>query len=351
MSLLVVGQYDRRPLGSHTWAKEGALMRIEDRLRKSVVWIGLKGDLGFIAVGTALLLNVQHEGHDFTHLVTARHNLDRIDKSKDIYVRVNTRDGSSEEVEVPRNRWKTHPKDKPYVDIAVTPVGGLKVHKPLDVSPLDFPSFELTKDLIEKYDIGVGDPVVTIGLFARHPGEAANLPVARIGNIALWRDSSVPVPTSHGYMDAHLVELRSIGGLSGSPVYVQLAPFRVIGKTITPMNGTPPQYLLGIMQGHYAVEDAGDITDQIESADLMNSGVGVVIPMDKVIEVINHPELVAMREEIVKKMRKDSGHIDDSAPVPFVAPNKEPEAEQDHREAFNRLVAAASKSKPKDDRT
>ena len=54
-------------------------------------------------------------------------------------------------------------------------------------------------------------------------------------------------------MEAYLVEARSISGLSGSPVFVNMAPYRTVEGTIISNGGHRPYYLLGLMHGHFDV--------------------------------------------------------------------------------------------------
>ena len=64
----------------------------------------------------------------------------------------------------------------------------------------------------------VGDEVATVGLYTSHHGHTKNIPVVRVGHISMLPDE--PVMSTRGYVEAYLVEVRSIVGLSGSPVYI-----------------------------------------------------------------------------------------------------------------------------------
>ena len=72
----------------------------------------------------------------------------------------------------------------------------------------------LTKEMAEALDIGPGDPCFTIGRFVRHDGKVRNTPTARFGQIA--QGCEEPLDGQESY----LVEVRSIGGFSGAPVFV-----------------------------------------------------------------------------------------------------------------------------------
>src|SRR5260370_20532817 len=104
--------------------------------------------------------------------------------------------------------------------------------------------------------IGIGDEVVIPGLFLSHLGTLQNQPIARTGNGAAMRGG--PVPTSRGPMDAYLVEMRSVGGISGSPVLTHMAirPKVMLPKSdqFAKIERSPKtHYLLGLVQGHYTI--------------------------------------------------------------------------------------------------
>src|SRR5689334_11059030 len=124
----------------------------------------------------------------------------------------------------------------------------------------------LTEEARDKYHVGTGDEVAIVGLFYSHFGEAKNVPIVRTGNIAAMPDE--PVPTSHGLTDAYLVEVRSIGGISGSPVFTHLAVRPE--TTVLPAQPYPQMerktlakaehahYLLGLVQGYYTINTQDD---------------------------------------------------------------------------------------------
>ncbi len=135
------------------------------------------------------------------------------------------------------------------------------------------------------------------GLFIHLAGSARNLPIVRMGNIAMMPDE--PVPTRTGAIDAYLIEARSIGGLSGSPAFVRRTVSAGIGRS----------YLLGLMHGHWDVPpEARD--DEVAQADeeaqgKVNMGIAVVVPATKILEVLNQPALVAIRNTRDQELRKE----------------------------------------------
>jgi hypothetical protein len=63
-----------------------------------------------------------------------------------------------------------------------------------------------------------------MGLLNVHPGTAAITPIVRVGNIALFSDEPIRMDT--GDEPGVLIEVRSFGGLSGSPAFVNLPVWR-----------------------------------------------------------------------------------------------------------------------------
>jgi hypothetical protein len=119
-------------------------------------------------------------------------------------------------------------------------------------------------------------------------------------------------------MDAYLIESRSIGGLSGSPVYVR----RTLGL---PHPQTDPDgrremlfgagrfFLLGLAHGHWDIKESelNKFTYVQDAKRGVNMGIAIVVPASKIIETLDHPRLVAIRKDATAKRRKQlSPHPD-----------------------------------------
>ncbi len=122
-----------------------------------------------------------------------------------------------------------------------------------------------------------------------------------------------PVKTNNGsYVDAYLIEARSIGGLSGSPAFVHLPAIRTLdGKTDISLQKSSYQvYLLGLMHGHFDVEDLNlDVVldDPKDASSGIHSGIGVVIPVEKIIETVMQSKLVDARMKIIQEGKGSVG--------------------------------------------
>lgn len=112
--------------------------------------------------------------------------------------------------------------------------------------------------------------------------------------------------TARGYTAAYLVELRTIAGLSGSPVFQTSHPVRIRNGDPQFRNQDVSQgTILGMLIGYHCVEDKDDIIPipRFEavreasaggaeySADERNTGFGVVIPIERVFEVFERADV------------------------------------------------------------
>jgi hypothetical protein len=189
--------------------------------------------------------------------------------------------------------WKRHPD--PAVDIAVFKM-------PLDRKELDhfpwgieaFVNAQSTKEDGGRR-IGHGDDVVVAGLFSLHQGKYRNVPIVRMANVAAL--AGEPIENSDGSsMQAYLVESRSIGGLSGSPVFYDIYAAKEAFLGESRFLTTPIKFrLLGVMHGHFNLPDIApdSITEDANERATINSGIAIVIPAEKIVEVL---DLFAMED-------------------------------------------------------
>src|SRR5438477_4638474 len=232
--MLSLGCIDRRFGGEdryHLTIPRDFYMRTPDHIRKSVLFIGVKEDLPeWEWKGTAYLITVpgypfsidhEIEGQKarthfpFMLLATARHVAEKIE-GRDFALRANKRNGTIAILEGhARQKWWYHPTEREYVDAAVT-VFLPPILKDLDISWVRFQEFA-DKEVIAKSNLGPGDDVFLAGLFTEVTETTRNIPIVRLGNLAMMPGEKIPFKDGK-LIDAYLVETRSIGGLSGSPV-------------------------------------------------------------------------------------------------------------------------------------
>jgi hypothetical protein len=166
--------------------------------------------------------------------------------------------------------------------------------------------------------IELGDDIVFPGLFHPHIGTARNIPIVRTGIIAALREEDVENRDGH-MMDAYLVESRSIGGLSGSPVFVDLAAIKrahqpthglmAAGSEMMPLWGR--FRLIGVIHGHFDWNDkVPDTAIPLKDSEQgINTGIAIMIPSQKILENLEH----AMKTEKAEKIdRPLFVHVADS---------------------------------------
>ncbi|MEK7601482.1 MAG: hypothetical protein AAB480_03060 [Patescibacteria group bacterium] len=286
-------------------------MEIPDNIRQCVVFLCEKkvvnGKEIYTPQGTGFFVSVPDNENqlNFIYLVTALHNLEN-ENLDNISVRLNGKDGGRLDYVMKGSKWYTHPSDSD-VDVAVIPfpLGTIEhAHRTVPTSLF------LKPENIEKGDVQVANEAVIVGLFSQHHGKFANLPIVRVGNIALLttdKNEKVAVKWHNAEIDAHLIEARSIGGLSGSPVFFKEPYFKLTG-TGTSLGGGTRLFLAGLIHGHWSVDsaksDSADI-DASEDQSKINTGIAIIIPAEKILEVLMHPELVAHRNFIIEKQKQE----------------------------------------------
>ncbi len=266
-------------------------MVVPEDVRKCVAFIGLQLANGsFRLAGSAFFLGKIKEGADTgpVFAVTAKHVIDNIRKTgvTDCVLRVNRKDGQAQWIKLPLSTWYVHQNDA-SIDIAIVPFG-----LPDLLDHLFVPYSMCADDRkLRESEVGLGDEVFVTGLFRHHHGSRRNIPIVRVGNLACMTEEKVAT-NEFGEIDAFLIEARSIGGLSGSPVFLNLGTSRVIKGTMM-FGGSGPRFLfLGLVHGHYDVSSSeidrvSDDEVNLNSKDSVNTGIAIVVPFSKIDSVIS----------------------------------------------------------------
>ena len=238
------------------------------------------------------------EDNHFAFMVTARHVAEKLE-GHEFYIRVNTRDGKAVALKgLSDNPWWYHPTERKYVDAAVTMFSPQRLRE-LDVQPIPIAMF-IDIHKIHEYDIGVGDEVFITGLFTRVVGTSKNLPIVRTGNVAMMPGEHIPFGDS--FIEAHLIESRSIGGLSGSPVFVRpTVSMEAVDSAKDPVSfyGVGKFFFFGSVIGHYQVPQGLVPT----VAEVVNMGIAPIVPSHKIREVILQGEVTKIMSDINAEMR------------------------------------------------
>lgn len=293
-------------------------MRVNEELLQTVAFIGSRQSNGtFQAMATGFFVGVDP---DYPYLVTALHVAQRLQEQSYVmrfnpqpYMRrlkegwVGSQDMALQKIQ----RWYTHPTDS-TVDIAVVPLGSLSPHhlahktipthmffryesKTFEYTPEEAEQALLqayraeqpqTPEPVKQSVIAIGDETYTVGLYSLVPGRNDNVPVVRVGNVAM-----MPGEPIHCLDDVdrelYLVEMRSIGGLSGSPVFA----FSPITRTL---------FLIGIIHGHHHLKD--DETTR-------NTGIALVTPIQKLFDILESEELVELRQQDATRREQDAALV------------------------------------------
>ena len=188
-------------------------------------------------------------------------------------------DASLITVTVPIAKWFSHPSDN-SVDVAITEMGIAP-----NADHLVWPfAFCANRQTFIDNEVELGDEVFISGLFKHHFGNRRNIPIVRIGNLAAFDDEKISTEV-FGDIEGFLIEARSMGGLSGSPVFLNLGVVRHIGGEVKhAASKRPVIYLLGLVHGHFLLEP--DVSPEDAITEEINAGIAIVVPMNSIFSVI-----------------------------------------------------------------
>jgi hypothetical protein len=199
------------------------------------------------------------------------------------------------------HEWVFRPN---YHDVAISPPLRLdrEIHK-AEAASLN--SLVREEDEI-KEDLNAAEDVFMIGRCVDYVGAETNIPACRFGNISIM---NAAIRQPNGFSDRSIVvDMHSRTGFSDSPVFVYRNP----GSTFAPMLDLVLSWhymkLIGIHWGQFpenwplkdklvsplAASQASLVTDGKYVEGL--SGMSCVVPAAAIIDLLNSPELVAMRE-------------------------------------------------------
>jgi hypothetical protein len=294
--------------------QNGVSVALHNDIRKCVVFlgsaIGAEEDAHISPAGTGFLIQ---GGKKFmrggTYLVTARHVADQLPYP--FSIRLNKKGGGAglHTIETKdRIKWHKHPDDT--VDLAITPY---EVPEWADTIYFSL-DHALRQEKMETKRIGAGDIAYVVGLFHLLKGEERNLPIVHTGHIAMLPgDEKIPVEGKQ--VEGYLVQANAISGCSGSPVFVRrglsvLLPPQLLDRRAhndsSPLVGevAGSAWLLGVWQSSWKVKGSEIVSVKSDSDGSFKTmaplGMGVVVPMSKVIEILEIPELANARESTLK---------------------------------------------------
>jgi hypothetical protein len=266
-------------------------MKIPDELRKAVGFIAFENmtNAQIVPVGSFFFLGHDPKpGETFSrkvYAVTAHHVIDALQRRgiQNVILRLNPKDQKADIInkKVPVANWFRHRTDQ-SIDVAICEIA---IDQAEDHLVIPF-SMCMSAEIQKEWEIDLGDEVFISGLFHRHFGTKRNIPIIRIGNLAARNDEKISVDT-YGEIDGFLVEARSTGGLSGSPVFVNLGAVRVVRKELKyDTSDRPFTPLLGLVHGHFIFRGK----HASSRVDAINSGIAIVVSVMSIRAVIEEFE-------------------------------------------------------------
>lgn len=292
------------------------MSRIDDPILNSVIYLYPSREAaedGEARGGTGFLASIpaNEDGRVFIYAVTNSHVVNGAEGTSPV-IRLNGFKGFTI---VPLNAadWVHHPDGD---DVAVYG----PMHLPDTTYDCIPTSWFITPNVITLHEIGPGDETFMVGRFSVHEGRSRNLPTVRFGNISMMNHE--PVEHHRGIrQESFLVEARSLGGYSGSPVFV-----RIPSDSIRPQDRRSPNryaavvgfgppsemgpWLLGIDYGHLPLFEKVRGADGKPAPEALsvrsNSGVMGVVPAWRILELLNSPELARDRSSASAHLMSDS---------------------------------------------
>jgi hypothetical protein len=257
------------------------------------------GTAFFVMVGEA-----EFPDASIGYLVTAKHCICKaFDQYGNLSCRLNKKDGGVKFFSLP----SLNSQDWFLSDDADVAVFEFPDDDSVDYSAIPSMSF-LTDELVQNENIGIGDEVFLIGLFNLAHGRERNFPVVRSGMIASMQNEPFRDSYTGNDYRAFLIEVRSIGGLSGSPVFMALQ------KRGMEMHPAPRGFnfwthsliLIGLIRGHWDMYDQDFLPDSgIEKMEKLNTGIAIVTPIREVEKVLMSDELRKIRKAHIRAYQKD----------------------------------------------
>jgi Trypsin-like peptidase domain len=273
-------------------------MRIDEAYRECVCFLCVDARDGDIlhkkecATGFFVAVPIDSQ-YGTVYLVTARHVLEESRALGPLFAKINLASGGVQYVPVPQESWSSHES----TDVALIRFSKVKDGRylPLLLSVLADDNY------LSSLPVEPGDEIFSIGLFKAYSGEEQAEPIARCGHVALGL-KRIPVKlnsaTSPAKVDAYLIETKSWGGESGSPVFHCKWP----NSPMMQISSTSPG-MIGLLQGHF------DLTAKTTKEDTLgvNSGIGIVIPAKAIRDLLNYPSVLQWRVD--QKQKIDAGVI------------------------------------------
>ena len=316
------GHWERRVAGDGSlfWAWRRPVPRIDGKLISCSIFLYPSVDdprAGRGWGGSGFLLGVRSTAHPaMVHLYAVTNDHVRIAAPVLRYRDEEPMPGTAD-------NWIPHPHGD---DLAVRPLGLIpERERPYVDSGL------IISSVMETYvnDIDLGDDCLMIGRYIAPGGEQRAQPVVRFGNLSM-----LPEPIYQDnrafHQESFLVDMRSLSGFSGSPVFLYWVEPGVMSVLIPPRSQDFPnldkrdlmgrKWLLGVDWGHMPLtqdvldENCRPVTEGWRLT--VNTGMAAVVPAWKLLDLLDMEELVKAREQQEEIQSKQVGAVLDASEPP-----------------------------------
>jgi hypothetical protein len=359
-------------------------MQVDDRLRFCTGFVGTGTSDNFVAHGTCFCAFMADGDFTFDYLISAQHLLwpqrrKNPQKPPDtpIVVRLNTKAGTSRVIPAPPKDW-IYPTD-PTIDVCAFRFSEMMhdASDELEVNSINLQTMAIGSHPLhsaEAVGLCLGDEMFICGAFVGRVGYRKNIPVVRIANVAAMPEE--PIDFASPKQPAYLIETRSLGGTSGSPVFLNLQDHRVMrrvhGYRIGMTQSTPdtheqrntthlilPYLLLGMFiyfhggnfPQDFVAEDDSEI-HPLKDVDF-NAGIGITLPVSVITDLLNSDIAKEGRVKEIEEKKRRSGARPASA-IRHLGNDEgdghhATDANPTHREDFNFLLGGAARKPVRED--
>ena len=281
-------------------------MRLPDRILHTACLLAFKREVPHYA-GSGFVVAVSGaHGNSHLYLVTAKHLAERMQR-RPMLMGFSQKDGRKAILEADNVHWYFHPTEADAVDAAVTPFAPAQWDL-LDIEPVPERLFS-SVETVREASIAVGDEITAVSVFTRFSWEQdRHLPIVRTGNLAMLPTLRIPVEDFEP-MEAYVAE---IDGLSGSPIWVRPPAFSAAQedgrgkKPSAPGRGDADMVFLGLLHGRWEIPEHAMEGQTEHYTEMMVSGMSIIVPAHKILEIIHQPELAAMRKKLDEKIAEAS---------------------------------------------
>jgi hypothetical protein len=316
-----VGEYllieKRSYLGFPYIVWEKPMPRVADRLTSIVVYLYPSPDNaknGTKWGGTGFMVRKKTSARWYDYVITNHH------VAKDApFIRFNTHNPKNP-IDVEKGDWEYSKTD----DIAASWLerGARYNYDPIDTN------FLLTETYAKDLRIGLGDDLFMVGRFLNHDGKERNMPTVRFGTIAMMPEEPIYDPEFGRDQESFLIEIRTIPGYSGSPVFAHLpAETRFKDRRFQPSSDdrklmTDWGYLercLGIEWCRIKGETVKTLMINGTTTNVqMTSGMSGCIPAWKIINLLEQSEKFIMQRKVGDARMLEDNHsaIEKTAAAP-----------------------------------